>query len=433
MKKKLIIGTVLAVLFGSGFGIGIVLAAWFGNSEGNEFEAFTPIFPSTRAQLRIEPVDYVLVELGEPTNLQPIDFVANRHMFADSEYGQILSDINYLASSGVGMHSVFVLVNEQTFTSYINVVDTMPPVAVTTDLTIVPGTELFPEDFFVSITDSSPITNISFLNAIDILASGDHIVAIHTEDAFGNQSVHMANLTILPNQIPPVIRGARDLEVMIGNPAMFRLGVGAFDAFGREIDLNIFSRVDLGEIGTYSLTFSAEDAWGLTVEETVNVQVIDVDPEWVYERVDYIFESIMNEGMTQVEMARAIFDWVDENVRFAVGIDSTSVYENARQALLQRQGNCFVFYSLSSVMLTRAGVPNMRINRIPDAPTWHTWNLINPDDLGWHHFDASPSILGLNRFMFTSGEAAENTRRLFETGRIDFFTYDPTLYPEIVW
>jgi len=110
-------------------------------------------------------------------------------------------------------------------------------------------------------------------------------------------------------------------------------------------------------------------------------------------------------------------------------------YEGAYRALRDRRGNCFNYFSLSEVLLTRAGIPNMRIDRIPGTPTRHRWNLVNPDNLGWHHFDANPTRLELwaQTAFFTSSQARRFTRMYVEhDGTRDYFTYDPTLYPEIV-
>jgi hypothetical protein len=92
-----------------------------------------------------------------------------------------------------------------------------------------------------------------------------------------------------------------------------------------------------------------------------------------------------------------------------------------------------VFYAISELLLTMAGIPNMRIDRIPGTTSTHVWNLINPDELGWHHFDTTPLIVRqLDRFMFTQTQAEEFTRIINAEGQgRDYFTFDPELYPEI--
>ena len=341
----------------------------------------------------------------------------------------------YVMLDQVGTHPVELLINGEVFVAYVNIVDTTPPVAITRDITITPGEELLASDFLASVFDLSPIGSVEFLYHPDLLATGYQTVSIVVADIWGNEAIFQAELTILGNDLPPVIIGTVDMEVMIGRPLMFRQGVSAYDAFGRPIEFSIDnSAVDPGTPGAYSVVYYAVDAWGNRAEERIVLHILSIDPEYVYARVDVILEQILHDGMTQVEQARAIYDWVRNNIRFTSDIRRDSAYEAAYAALTRRSGNCFVFFGISHVMLTRAGIPSLRIDRVPGvAATNHRWNLINPDGLGWHHFDSLPPAMPLDTFMFTSSEAREFTRLLNERfGRINYYYYDPSLYPEIV-
>ena len=335
----------------------------------------------------------------------------------------------------VGVHPVELLINGEIFVAYVSVVDTTPPTANTRDITIYPGEVLSAGDFLFDIFDLSPIGIIRFMEEPDFFATGYQTVNIVVADIWGNEAFFQAQLTILNNYLPPVITGAEDMEVMHGSPIMFRQGVSASDAFGRPITLHIDnSSVDAGRPGAYEVTYYAIDDWGNRTEQSIVLHILSVNPEYVYARVDVILDEILRDGMTQVEQARAIFNWVRNNVRFTSDIRRDSVYEAAYAALTRRSGNCFVFFGISQVMLTRAGIPSLRIDRVPGAArTNHRWNLINPDGLGWHHFDTVPSAMQLDTFMFTSSEAREFTRLLNANfGRINYYYYDPSLYPEIV-
>jgi len=105
----------------------------------------------------------------------------------------------------------------------------------------------------------------------------------------------------------------------------------------------------------------------MAYEEEVTV-IIGVDVDWIYEQIDAIFEVILEPDMNQVEEARAIFNWIRRNISYSATIDTDFVYAGALQALQNRRGNCFVYCSISEVMLTRANIPNMRILRIPGQP-----------------------------------------------------------------
>jgi len=233
----------------------------------------------------------------------------------------------------------------------------------------------------------------------------------------------------------PTIHGTRNIEVMAGENIILRRGVSAYDAFGRPVDFSVdTSNLNLDIPGTYRVTYFAQDDYGNAAIAEISVFVLDVDVNWIYERVDAILAQITNENMTQVQQARAVFNWVGTNISYAAAINRDTVYEGAFQALRNRQGNCFIFYSISEVMLTRLGIPNMRVSRVGGTAN-HVWSIINPDGLGWHHFDSTP-IRGnpVNRFMFTGSQAVEFTAIIQRTLRTpNYYVYDSTLLPEIVW
>jgi hypothetical protein len=141
--------------------------------------------------------------------------------------------------------------------------------------------------------------------------------------------------------------------------------------------------------------------------------------------------------MTELQKVREIHQYIRSFMTYSgVRGRPNTVYEGAALAFSRRTGNCFVYFSLAELMLTEAGIENMRIERVDHAPTRHIWNLVNPDGLGWHHFDAFPTRLGSSwlRAFFTDAEAERFTRQIRdEHGGLPFYyTYDKDLYPEVV-
>jgi len=390
---------------------------------------------ATAVLYSLEPLDYLNVELTSAAQPQisPLDFFANQSILSDIPVDVVRGLIEF--EWEIGEYPVEIYVNGHRFDSAVRVVDTTGPVLETEALSIRAGDEVMPENFVVSGYDTSGILDIRFAAPPDIFTEQTSFVEIIGEDVFGNTSSRLVALAVLANDVPPTIIGAEDIEIMVGGNIMFRAGVSAEDAFGRPLEFVVDNtQVDIGTPGVYTVTYSTIDEWGNTADVDIVVHVINVDPEWIHEQADIILQRILREGMTQVEEARAIFDWLQANLRNTGDIRRDSIYEAAYAALTNRQGNCFVYFSLSHVMLTRAGIPSIRIDRIPgSARTLHRWNLINPDGLGWHHFDATPAPIAINRFMFTSSEARRHTERMErETGRVNYYLYDPDLYPEIV-
>jgi len=382
-------------------------------------------------------VDYLQFELADANSVtpEPIDFLTNAHAVSLPVAPIFLEEIPDISTLEVGEHPIYISVDGVDFSSKIIIADTTPPTVKLAIPTIAMGEAISVEDFIENVYDASPIAYIGFVEEPYVFASGPQTVEIALEDIFGNRAVYEATFNVLSNDIPPTITGVRNLEVVRGSAVMFRQGVSAQDAFGRTIEFTVdSSNVNTNVNGRYTVVYAAEDAQGLRTEVSAFVYVINVDPAVVHERVDAILATILREDMTQLEETRAIFTWVIRNVNYAADIGRESVYEGAMQALNHRRGNCFIFYSISEVMLTRAGIPNMRIDRIPGTPTRHRWNLVNPDDMGWHHFDTVPTRARIDRFMFTNSQAVEFTAIMLRyTGMANFYTFDPTLYPEIVY
>ncbi|MCL2286456.1 MAG: transglutaminase-like domain-containing protein [Firmicutes bacterium] len=386
----------------------------------------------------LQPAPYVAVEVGTPVeSILPQAFLSYACAVPDDTLfeTEIITDLSGLTDS-TGRHRIILSLNGAYFTSTLRVENTTPPNVVTANVTTGMGEAVFASSFITHLSDTSPSVTIQFAEGgePDVFRVGEQQVSILATDYYGNEAVSRATLTVLPNTVPPRIVGARNIQLAIDGSAMFRLGVSAYDAFGRPIDFTVNSDgVDASTLGVYPVTYRAVDCCGNYTEVTVRVYVVAVDPEEVRARATEVLDRIIYDNMSQVEQARAIFNWVTANVGYAAGFEHRTVYESANQALVHRRGDCFVFYSISELLLTMAGIPNMRIDRV-GGTSRHAWNLINPDDMGWHHFDTTPLVVRqIDRFMFTQTQAEEFTRIIHNAGQgRDYFTFDPSLYPEIV-
>jgi len=316
-------------------------------------------------------------------------------------------------------------------------VDTTPPTATTVDKTIQIGQEVSPEDFITEFFDASPIASITFLEEPDVYARNDITVKIVIADDFGNEGVFTANLLIQLNQVPPVIEGCKNIDSEVGTPVLYFQGVAAHDDFGNELEVQVDnSGVDENTEGAYKATYWVEDYSGNRAEVEVTVHVIGADPEYVNQRIDDILAGLINDNMTQLERARAIHNWVRQNAQPAtIENGSQSIVAEAYRILNERRGDSRTYSAISELMLTRAGVPNRRIERTPDAAKEHHWLLINPDEKGWHHFDPFPTslVLGDLTIMFNDTQAKDIARKVqAHNGTEDYYTYDKARHPDVV-
>jgi len=370
--------------------------------------------------------------------LNPMDFITNAHILTG-----IAPDIRFveepllLEEYDVGTHTLFLTLNGAPFEVLLHVVDTTPPTATATSVVLSAGETASAWNFVIDPYDASGIQSIDFVNVPNFLSDRNQIVEIEIIDNNGNRSVFMSELIVILNMDEPTIEGTDTIVSRVNDPIIYLRGITAFDDFGRSLDVQVdSSRVDQFTVGEYIVIYYAVDATGNRAEVSEAVFIIDVDIEAVHAEVDIILARIINDGMSQLEIVRAIHRWIQGNIVYA-GIRGgpPTTYEAAYRALRNRSGNCFNYYALAEVLLTRAGVPNMLIERIPGTPTRHRWNLVNPDELGWHHFDSVPARLGLGirTAFFTDSQAREFARRkLEEHGTNHYYTFNPELYPEIV-
>ena len=377
-------------------------------------------------------------EEGEP--LKAHDFITNSEESWTGLYNvQFTEEPKPLEQYEVGEVALKLSLNGKPFEVALTVVDTTAPTADAVNKSILIGEEVEPRDFVSNVRDASPIDYLRFIEEPDIFARRDQIVQVEVADIHGNIHIVSSGLTIRLNQEPPKIEGVETIATMVGDTILYRQGVTAHDDFGRELNVEVDSSlVDQNEEGIYTVVYRAVDKTGLFTEIEAQVHVVAVDLDYVNMRVAEVLAEIINDGMTQLEQVYAIHTWVRRNVNYAATRGGPlSAYEGAYRALQDRRGNCYIFYSISEVLLTEAGIPNMLIERIPGTPTNHRWNLINPDGLGWHHFDSFPSRVGsgLQMAYFTDNQSRNFTRlmRELEDRPVNFYySYDRDLYPEVV-
>jgi len=387
----------------------------------------------------VTPIEYYQHEFTEAgVGLRPIEFLSNADILRDVDFELHFTEEPLpLEEYLVGEYPIHLAFDDVPFEVMMHVVDTTPPTAATVDKTIQIGQEVSPEDFVTEIFDASPIASITFLEEPDVYARNDITVKVVITDVFGNEGVFTANLLIQLNQAPPVIEGSKNIDSEVGTPVLYLQGVTAHDDFGNELEVQVDnSGVDENSEGAYKAIYWAEDFSGNRAQVEVTVYVIGADPEYVNQRVGDILAGLINDNMTQLEKARAIHNWVRQNASPAtIENGSQSIVAEAYRILNERRGDSRTYSAISELMLTRAGVPNRRIERIPGAAKEHHWLLINPDEKGWHHFDPFPTglVLGDLTIMFNDTQAKDIARKVQAHNKTeDYYTYNKQMHPDVV-
>lgn len=202
----------------------------------------------------------------------------------------------------------------------------------------------------------------------------------------------------------PVIAGAKDLEVYVGDSVSYKSGITVTDDFDPKPILNIDnSQVDLTKVGTYHVTYTATDAAGntstpITVKLTVKVKPENfVDPEVIYAKADAILAQFIRDDMTDREKAEAVYVWTRRSVHLTYGSapkgfdhESADWLQTAYQLLNKDvpKGDCFYFFAVQKLLLQRLNIPTIDCEKIYDGDSHHYWLLVSVDGgKSYYHFD----------------------------------------------
>ena len=438
----------------------------------------------------LTPMEHIRREFAtEAVPLRPVDMLANADIAALVDF-----DISFveeplpLNEYPIGEFTLNVVLNGVPFDVVLIIEDNTPPTATAVNLTIPMSENVSPEDFVTDVHDYSPIASIEFVREPDVFLSGEQTVEVAISDIHDNTRIIAATLSVLPNEIPPRFEGLTEhIFGTVGEPLSLDEHIIALDAFDRELEFEVDTMdVDFDSTGTYTVIFLVTDNCGNQTVEEVTLELHNIDANLVNAQIDEILAEILTSEMTQVEEVQAIHNWVRTNLTFSASTPESepeTTLEGAHFALHNDSGNNFIFFSISEVLLTRAGIPNMRIHQAADEtaddddsdsnnadadtddddedsddedsddeddenngdennvtvirpPSPFTWNLINPDNLGWHHFDSMPTRLRIasQMYMFTQSQAEQFNREFERSGSpAGRYVFDPDGdFPDIV-
>lgn len=340
--------------------------------------------------------------------------------------GRLVTGISQEVLSHVADVPVTLSSNGQSFPSTLHVVDTVAPVGVVEDVRTCTLAPLEARRFVVSTEDATDVT-ASFRTAPDMKKPGVQQVHIVLTDEGGNETVLPASLELEEDVTPPVILGAHDMDILEGETVSYRQNVVVEDDFAEEVSLSVDSSgVDTGKAGEYTAVYTASDVSGNRTELriTVTVHPWAIAQDELDQLADEILADTLAESMTELEKVNAIYDYLISSIRYIDHSDKGDWARAAYEGLHDHEGDCYVFASAAKLLLTRAGITNMDIEKSTRYGN-HYWNLIDLGD-GWYHFDATPRLDHPRIVMWTDRELM---RYSYVNGNTH--DYDHNQYPNI--
>lgn len=268
---------------------------------------------------------------------------------------------------------------------------------------------------------SQPAEFVTDMNSLDYNRPGDYTVNLKVDGEEETTTLHVQD------KVPPVINGAKDLEIYTGDGVAYRKNVTVTDNWPEDLSLDVdSSQVNTDEVGVYPVIYTATDAAGntssVTVSLTVKARAYDMDT--VNELADAVLAEIITPEMSQREKVRAIYNYNMSHIGYIEHSEKGDWVRAAYEGLKQGRGDCYVYACTAKLLLTRAGITNMDIEKIP-SDSEHYWNLVDIGD-GWYHFDTTPRKDHPTIFMWTDEQMME-----YSAAHKDSHNYNHDDYPEV--
>lgn len=328
----------------------------------------------------------------------------------------------------IGEHEILLESSWGSYTVQVKIADTTPPVLNLTDVTVYKGDAVTLENFLLSAEDLSEVTCRFRGDVPETTEVGNYPIVVEAEDAYGNITKAETVLRVIADTTPPVIYGISDKTIVKGESVSFKKGVYAVDEHDGDVAFKVdSSSVNTNASGTYPVIYTSTDSSGNTASVTVYLTVVEITMDTVNRLADNILWQITNNSMSVREKAWAIYQWCTSSLTYSTRTSYLMGYyvDGAYSGFTIRSGNCYIYYAVSSVLLTRAGLENIMIQR-SDPANPHYWSLVK---IGgeWYHFDTCPHYAGheLQCFLLTDAEV----KHYSDTEVANYYSFDASLYP----
>lgn len=201
----------------------------------------------------------------------------------------------------------------------------------------------------------------------------------------------------------------------------FKKFVTAKDNRDGKVKVNAdLSKINWKKSGVYKIYFWAEDKAGNVGKTWAKVQVFV--PGTAERIADQILRSITRKNWSNVKKARAIYRYITRHCSYVAHTGHIQWRNAAVKSFRYHSGDCYSYFAMSKLLMTRAGIPNIQIKRYPTPHGLrHFWNLVYVNG-GWYHFDTTPRTRGGNFCLKTDAQ-------LWAYSRGYTFQFKRNIYP----
>lgn len=302
-----------------------------------------------------------------------------------------LTDISTIDTKKLGDYMIEILANGITYTTQLHIRDTIAPAVEVRNLTIYNSERVTCEDFVAKAADATKLT-YAFETEPNMAILGEQPLVLIVTDEGGNTVKKELLLTVLEDTVPPVIEGAIDITAYLGSTIQYKENVTVTDDHDKNVKLEVdTSSVNIQVCGIYPVFYIATDGAGNQTKKGIVVRIVErvVSEADMYRMADEVLANITTSGMSPLQKMQAIYRWTHDYIAYVGNSDKSDWVSAACEGFALRRGDCYTYACVAKVLLTRVGIENKDIERVPSGNTLHYWNLVNIGE-GWYHFDATP-------------------------------------------
>ena len=180
------------------------------------------------------------------------------------------------------------------------------------------------------------------------------------------------------------------------------------------------SKIRWNKEGIYKIYYTAKDRAGNVGKAYAKVQVyVTGTAENV---ADEVLRSVINKSWSEEKKLRAIYRYTKGHCSYVDTGSHTDWRKAGLNGIRYQSGDCFTYYAVAKLLISRAGIYNLTVTRFPAYSSHHWWNLVYVRD-GWYHLDTTPRHRA-GEFCLVTDEQL----RSYSTGTT--FAFDQKKYPK---
>ena len=263
-----------------------------------------------------------------------------------------------------------------------------------------------PEDFIESIIEADAYTGefITDMN-YDFQIGKSYEIEMRFSDPSGNKTqVQKSVLSYIVDTEPPKIEAPAVIYSKLNAPIMYKQYITVTDNCIGDIQFHVEGFVDNEREGVYKVLVKSMDIAGNMTKVEMSVHIIPPQSttsiDDLNNRISKICNSIITSDMDTEAKCRAVYDYVQSNIKYNSDSTSKNYIEAAYNALETKKGDCYSFFALSKAFLDYLGIENLEIQRTEGkGEGTHFWNYVNigtKNAPSWYHFDTTELVYNYN-------------------------------------